>query len=188
MSCKKYFCGNKMERIPDAGFKMMSFIFRLKDVFSPPEGRLDGFEIKEGFTVIDYGCGPGRYLRKASQLVGPNGRVYAADIHKLAIKAVKEKIEKYNLKNVIPVLVKGYSCNIGGHTADMIYALDMFHMIKEPDPFLKELHRLLKKDGFLIIDDGHQPRNEAKMKIAASGIWDIAGESRHYLTCIPVSG
>ena len=186
MNLKKVFCGKEMEKMPDIGFKIMSFIFKLIDAFYPPEKRISSFGIKEGFTVIDYGCGPGRYLRRVSRLVGEKGKVYAADIHELAIKSVEKKIEKYDLKNVEPVLVDGYSCDINDHTADIIYAVDMFHMIRDPVLFLKELHCLLKKDGFLIIDDGHQSRNETKMKINNAKVWNIAEESKDYLKCTPV--
>lgn len=186
MNLKKYCCGNEMERMPDIGFRMMSFTFAIMDIFCPVDRRLDTFGIKEGFTIIDYGCGPGRYLKRASQLVGKKGKVYALDIHRLAIKSVKEKVKKYNLESVEPVLIDGYSCNVDDHIADMIYAVDMFHMIKEPVPFLKELHRLLKKDGFLVIDGGHQPRNKTKMKINNSKVWNITQESKDYFKCTPI--
>jgi spermidine synthase len=62
----------------------------------------------------------------------------------------------------------------------------MFHMIREPIPFFKELHRLLKKDGVLIIDDGHQSRNETKMKINNSKVWNIAKESKDHVECTPI--
>ena len=186
MNLKKYFCGNETERMPNIAFRMMSLFLEIRDFFCSFEERVDKFGIKKGFTVVDYGCGPGRYIKKVSQLVGANGKVYAADIHELAINTVREKIDKYNLKNVEPVLTNGYSCNIADHTADVIYALDMFHMIKDPVPFLKELHRLLKKDGFLIIDDGHQPRNKAKTKINNSKVWNITKESKDHLRCTPI--
>lgn len=175
-----------MERMPDIAFIMMSFSFKLLDFFSSVDKRMDGFGIKKKFTVIDYGCGPGRHLKKVSGLVGEKGKVYAVDIHKLAIKSVEKKIEKYDLGNVVPVLANGHFCKIDAHIADMIYALDMFHMIKTPLSFLKELHRLLKKDGFLIIEDGHQPRNESKTKINNSKLWNIVEESKKHLKCIPV--
>ncbi len=186
MKLKKLFCGSERERMPNVAFRMMTFIFKVKDALFPFEGRIDSFGIKKGFTVIDYGCGPGRYLKRVSQLVGERGKVYAADIHELAIKSVKEKIAAYHLKNVEPVLVTGYSCNIDDHTADMIYAVDMFHMIEEPNLFLEELHRLLKKEGFLIIDDGHQSRDKTEMKLANSKRWRIIEASKDHLKCTPI--
>ncbi len=177
---------NRMpERMPDIAFKIMSFTFRVIDVFFPRSKKLDSFGIKKGSIVIDYGCGPGSYLEKTSKLVGENGKIYAVDIHELAIKSVRKIIEKHNLKNIEPVLVKNYSCKIKDSVADLIYCLDTFHMVKDSKLFLQELHRLLKKDGVLIIDDGHQSRQETKRKIADSKIWKVSEEFKNYLKSIP---
>jgi len=40
----------------------------------------------KGMTVVDYGCGPGRYSIKFAEIVGNQGLVYAVDIHELAIE------------------------------------------------------------------------------------------------------
>jgi len=183
---KKIFCGNEAEKMPNISFRIMAFMFKVRDYFFQVDKKLDSFGIKKGSTIMDYGCGTGSYLKRASELVGEKGKVYAGDIHKLAIKSSKEKIKKYNLKNVKVVLIKEYFCDIKSHTIDLIYALDMFHMIKEPAPFLKELHRLLKKQGFLIIEDGHQPRETTRRKIKDSKLWKIVEESKEHLKCKPL--
>lgn len=186
MGPKNLLFGKEMERMPNIAFRTMSFMFKIADIFYPLEKKIAKLGIREGMTVVDYGCGPGRHLEKVSRLVGEKGKVYAADIHELAIKSVKKKIEKHNLKNVEPVLVDGYSCDIENNTVDMVYAFDMFHMIKDPVQFLKELHRIIKKQGFLIIEDGHQPRKETKKKIAGSNLWNISEEMKDHLRCTPV--
>ena len=88
-------------------------------------------------TVVDYGCGPGRYAMRFSKLVGDNGKVYAIDIHELAIEAVKKKMKKYNLRNVEPVLAKGYHSGIPDHVADRVAAIDMLLIVPDPLTFLK---------------------------------------------------
>jgi ubiquinone/menaquinone biosynthesis C-methylase UbiE len=186
MGLKRYVCGNEMERMPDMAFRAMSGAYKVMDLFYPFERYITGFGIGEGFTVVDYGCGPGRYTKRMSRLVGEQGKVYALDIHHLAIQSVKRKIRKYNLHNVEPILVDGYSCHIDDHTADAVYALDMFHMIKHPAPFLNELRRIVKESGFLIIGDGNQPRAETRAKILISNYWNIADETKHHLTCTPI--
>ena len=175
------------ERMPGFGFRMMTWTFYLTDLFRKPDKILDEFGIEKGFTVIDYGCGPGRYIKKASRLVGEKGKVYVVDIHELAVEAVRKLTKKENLTNVVPVLANGYSCDIESDSADLIYALDMFHMIKEPELFLKELQRLAKPDGVLVIDNGHQPREKAKTKIESSGAWQIAEENKRFLKCRPLN-
>ena len=177
----------KTDRMSDVGFKLMTLMYKFVDFFYPFDKRVKMLNIKEGFTVIDYGCGPGRYIGRVSRLVGENGKVYAVDIHKLAIEEVKNKIKKYDLKNVEPVLTEGYNCKIRDNSADLIYALDMFHMINKPSELLNEFHRILKPNGTLIIEDGHQPRTETKRKINESKMWHIDKESKEHLKCSPIA-
>jgi len=186
MKIKQTALGNDMDRMPDIAFRGMSFIFSIWEIFASPGKKLKKFGIKPGDTVIDYGCGPGSYLKEASLLAGDKGTVYAADIHELALKSVNRKIQKYNLKNVKPFLVKDYKCDIPDNTADVIYALDMFHMVKQSDLFLKELHRMLKKNGRLIIEDGHQPREQSRQKINITKLWKIIEETKGWLVCMSV--
>ena len=182
---KKFLRGNEMDRIPNWAFKTMAFMFNVTDIFKSPNRKLDPFNIQKGQTVIDYGSGTGRYLPKASELVGEQGLVYAVDIHELAIRAAILLIEKQRLKNVKTILTNGKSVNIPSHKADIIYALDMFHMVKNSQLFLKELKRLAKSDGILYLEDGHQPRLETKEKVLKSGCWEIIEETKTFIKCTP---
>ena len=177
--------GNDMDRIPDVSFRLMSWIFVIRDRFMSPWSVLDEFGIERGKTVMDYGCGPGSYLRRASELVGPEGKVIAVDIHEVAIKAVKRRIDKEQLNNVTAVRLDGNRLSLPDETVDVVYALDMFHMVREPEVFLRELNRICKSEGLLYIDDGHQSRERATSKIRSSGVWEIVEERRRYLKCSP---
>ena len=174
------------EKMSDTSFRMMTFLFKVIDFLCPYiNRRVRKFGIKEGMTVVDYGCGPGRYAVKFAELVGENGRVYAIDIHELAIEAVKKKIRRDNLRNIEPILVQGYDSTLPHAVADAVCAIDMFFIIKKPTEFLAELKRIIKNDGTLIIDDGHQPRSVTKTKIFNSGLWNIVEETRDHLKCKP---
>jgi ubiquinone/menaquinone biosynthesis C-methylase UbiE len=177
--------GRNRERMSDIGFRIMSALFRIQDLVWPPDRLLDRIGIREGMVVVDYGCGPGRYIAGASGRVGRTGRLYAVDIHDLAIEAVKRRVREENLANVVPVLARGYDSGLPAGTADLVYALDMFHMIEDPSAFLGELQRIIKPDGVLVIDDGHQPRTTTLKKIRASGLWEVAEETAAFLRCRP---
>jgi predicted methyltransferase len=58
----------------DLYFKLMVCIYMVADPFYSPEERIKSFGISKGKTVIDYGCGPGRYLKGFSDAVGTKGR------------------------------------------------------------------------------------------------------------------
>ena len=178
--------GKDIDRMPDIAFRMMALMFKIRDLFMQKDRVLDEFGIRQGQSVVDYGCGPGSYIRKASELVGTEGKVYAVDIHELAIEAVKKRIEKDNLRNVTAIVASNGRCPLEDKSIDLIYALDMFHMVANPDTFLKELNRIVRPEGVLFIDNGHQRRDEAKTKINASGAWEITDENPRYMKCRPL--
>jgi len=98
---------------------------------------------------------------------------------------VKQKIDEYGFKNIVPVLAKGYDSTLLDHVADIVCAIDMFFIIKNPTEFLAELKRITKSDGILVIDDGHQKRSVTKTNILQSCHWDIFEETRDHLKCKP---
>jgi len=172
----------------DFSFRGMEFLFRVIDFVHPyVDKRVRSFAIRPGMTVVDYGCGPGRYTTRFAHLVGEKGRVFAVDIHELAIEAVKKRIEKQGLKTVTPILAKGYDSGIPDGVANITCAIDIFFAINDPTAFLKELRRITDRRGSLIIDDGHQSRKETKRKIAASAYWEIIEETKDHLRCKPSS-
>ena len=172
------------DRIGDTAFRGMAAWFRIADRFFPKADRLSGFGIRDGETVVDYGCGPGRYVEEASRRVGPSGTVYAVDIHELAVRAVEEKIRAAGLSNVVPVLAEGYSCGVPGAAADRLWALDMFHMVSDPKALLAELRRIAKDGAVLILEDGHQSRRKTRRKLSSFPGWKIESEERRHVRLI----
>lgn len=178
------FSGKDRESLSNAGFKAMTLVMKLMDILGHHSRKnFKTLGLKSGQTVIDYGCGPARYIGFASSAVGKKGKVIAVDIHPLAIAKVKEKIKKLALTNVEAVLAEKYGTPISPETADIVYALDMFHMVEKPDEFLNELSRLVKKDGTIIIEDGHQPRTQTIQKIKQSGCLKIIQETKSHVKC-----
>ena len=175
------------ERMPDVAFRLMSLVMAVQDFFHPYiDRRVATFGIREKMTVVDYGCGPGRYTTRFAKLVGPAGKVYAVDVQRLAIQTVKSKMRKENLDNVVPMLAQGYQSGIPDQAADAVCALDMFFGLSDPAAFLNEIHRITKPEGFLIIDDGHQSRQETLRKMKAADKWEIIMETPDYLRCRPI--
>ena len=108
------------------------------------------------------------------------------DIHELAVEAVRQRAEREGWGNVEAVLARGYDTGLPAGTADRVCALDMFFYIQEPKTFLAEIARILKPDGLLIIDDGHQSRPTTRRKLAESGLFTTVEETRDHLKCRPL--
>jgi len=115
--------------------------------------------------------------------VGENGHVYAVDIHPLAIESVSKLIKEDGLKNVSAVLSERYGSGLEDDTADLVYALDMIHRIRDTDSFFRELGRIARPGGVLIINDGRLSRDETLEYIRQSGIWSVEEENRDFLRC-----
>jgi len=160
-----------------AVYSVMDFLVR------GHERALDAFGIEPGFTVVDYGCGPGRYLARASRLVGPTGRVYAADISDVALGYAAARVARGRLANVSLLPIRGGRCAIADASADLVYALDMFHAVADPEAFLREIRRFTKPRGTLILEDGHQSRDVTRRKVVDAGGWRIETETRSHLRC-----
>jgi ubiquinone/menaquinone biosynthesis C-methylase UbiE len=178
--------GTDNEPMTDMQYRLMVFTMNLIDIFiSHIEKRVNGFGIRPSMTVVDYGCGPGRYTVHYSRLAGRQGKVYALDIHPMAMDLVRQKMDRFGLDNVEPRLAQGYDSGLPDATADLVTAIDMFFAIRDQTAFLAELKRIAKPDGILILDDGHQPRSHTKAQIAAAGSWTIIAESKDHLTLKP---
>ena len=97
-----------------------------------------GFRNK-GFTALDSGCGEGYYSQYSLKKANSKAVVLGTDISKYAVKSAAKKY-KDNLYFVSSV----YNLPIESDSMDVI--LSVFAPV-EPTEF----HRILKKDGFLII-------------------------------------
>ncbi len=174
---------SKFEKMPNIAFRIMTLMFMIRNFFKPMDICIDKFGIKKDSVVVDYGCGPGMHIKRASELVGDRGLVYAVDIHELAIMFVNKLITKYGLKNVKTLQAVGVEVKIPDNTVDLIYALDMFHMVKDYKGFLSELYRIGNHNCILILEDGHQSRKRTIEKVKESGCWKINNECKKHLIC-----
>jgi len=164
----------KLKPMPDASFKGMMWLYRFTNLIWNPRRHLKKIPLKEGMVVVDYGCGPGCYTLPLAELVGPKGKVFAVDIQPLAIKTVKEKAARKSLTNIEAVLVDPYDTGIQGSSIDLVLLIDTFHMIKDRDALLAEIHRLLKPDGLLFMDPGHMKTSRAREIVEGTDLFTIA--------------
>ena len=145
--------------VSDFHFKLRSFGFIFRDLFSPRMNTIKEAGIQPGFHVLDYGCGPGSYIKAAAELAGNSGKVYALDIHPLAVQAVQRLALKNRLTNVETILS---DCNTGlpDNSIDVVLLYDTFQKLSSPDSVLEELHRVLKPGGILSFNDHHMDKSE----------------------------
>jgi ubiquinone/menaquinone biosynthesis C-methylase UbiE len=154
----------------DSHFKIMSLNLKFRDLFLPRKNILKELDIKPGFNILDYGCGPGSYTTVAAQLVGETGKVYALDIHPLAIQKVKNLAKRKGLTN-IETIQSDCATGLKDESIDIVFLYDVIHGLSELDAVLKELYRVLKPSGILSSNDHHFEENEIISKITNAGLF-----------------
>jgi ubiquinone/menaquinone biosynthesis C-methylase UbiE len=149
-------------------FSIMSFYFKIRDVFSPPQKIVAELGIEPGDHVLDYGCGSGSHAIAAAELVGESGKVYAVDIHPSALRWVNRAASKRNLKNIETILTD-CPTDLSDDSVDVILLYDTYHDLSEPDGVMSELLRILKTGSILSFSDHHMKTEEIAPRIEKKG-------------------
>jgi len=152
-------------------------MFTLRDFFSPRKYVLEEVGIRPGFHILDYGCGPGSYIIPPAELVGKSGKVYALDIHPIAIRRVRSIISKKKLMNVETILASSAD-DLAEESMDVILFYDIFHLLSKKKRVLEELYRLLKPTGILSFSDHHMKKDEILSELANSGLFKLSRKGK----------
>ena len=166
----------------DTEFKAMQAFMAFVDHVHPyVPARAQAFGVQPGMTVVDYGCGPGRYTTEFARLVGDEGVVYAVDLLDIALEQTGKRLEKMGVCNVNLVKADGYDTGIPDGAADMVFAIDMIHHIDDIPALLREIWRISTPDASLVFSGGHMSRRAVKTKVSVGGGWQLAEEHKHFL-------
>ena len=170
-------------KLNNTEYRLMRGFMKLADhVYPHVQTRTESFGIRPGQTVVDYGCGPGRYTVEMARLVGADGKVIAVDLVEMALEETQKKLDAGRFSNYELRLAHGYDSGVEDNAADIVFAIDMFHHISDTVAFLRELYRILKPGGLLILSGGHLTRKTVKAKISRSEIWDVSEERNEFIT------
>ena len=155
------------------GFRLMSLSYKFRDLLAPRRNVLKEVGIKPGFAILDYGCGPGGYINATAELVGKTGKIYALDIHPLAIQMVRSIVSKKRLMNVETIRS---DCKTGlpDDSTDVVLLYDTLHTLSDSSEVLTELHRVLKPDGILSLSDHHLEENEIVSRVTSEGLFELS--------------
>jgi len=156
-------------------FKRMSWMLSLRDLFIHPGEFMDEVEIQPGFRVLDYGCGKGSFTFAAAQRVGPEGKVYALDIHPHALEKVQEAALKKGFANIETIQT---SCitQVPGGSIDVVLFYYVLHWLTDPDCVLGELYRVLKPNGLLSFRDPYMKEDEILRTVTERGWFRLSGK------------
>ncbi|WP_300464979.1 class I SAM-dependent methyltransferase [Desulfobacula sp.] len=164
--------------MPALMFKGMSIILKLRDIFRPRDDVLNELDIHQGFKVLDFGCGPGSYVFDTSKRVGKDGKIFALDIHPLAVKKVKDTALKMGLSNV-ETICSDCQTGLQNKEIDIVFLYDIFHMLSDKISVLLEIHRILKDNGILSFSDHHMKKKDILLTMEEIGLFKLSKHNKH---------
>jgi len=120
-----------------------------RDEWQQPDRIMDALGIADGSTVGDIGAGAGWFTIHLARRVGPNGIVYAQDVQRQMLEAIRRRVGREGLKNVETRLGKGSAPNLPAATLDAVLVVDAYHEVPEGDrvTFLRNLATALTRGG-----------------------------------------
>lgn len=117
-----------------------------RDEWQRPDKIMDALGVGEASVVADLGAGSGWFTIHLADRVGPNGFVFAEDVQRQMIQAIKVRVERLGLKNVTAVL--GTQTDSGLPVPlDAVLIVDAFHEMEQPVVLLRNVALKLKPTG-----------------------------------------
>jgi len=129
--------------------------------------------------VLDFACGPGRYVVAVSKAIGKTGKLYALDTSSLALGIIRKIVDVNKLSNVKSI---ESDCSTGllDEELDAVLLYDAFHGFDDQKAILSELHRVLKPAGVLSFSDIHMEEKDIVSCLTSDNLFKL--KSKNQLT------
>ena len=128
-----------------------------------PESALESFcgvgnpfsigEIREGESVLDIGSGGGVDTMVAAIMVGPAGRVVGVEMSSEMIERARQNLGMTNLKNTSFLESSAEDLPFPDKDFDVVISSGVFNLIPEKPKALREVFRVMKTAGRLMMAD-----------------------------------
>jgi ubiquinone/menaquinone biosynthesis C-methylase UbiE len=144
----------------------------LRKLFENPNKILGPF-VQEEMIVLEPGCGMGYFTLPLARMVGPNGRIVAADIQPKMLSALRRRAQRAGLLDIIEFRHIGDDelgvRDLSGKV-DFAAALHIVHEVPNQASFFTEVWQALKQGSKLLFIEpkGHVSQDQFAESVAAA--------------------
>lgn len=124
--------------------------------FSDPRSNVLQLGVRDGMRIADLGAGSGHYALAAAHAVGPDGRVYAVDVHEDILHHVKDVAERqkaHNIETIWGNIEKPGGTKLRDGTVDAAIVSNVLFQVEHKDVVAAEVRRILKPGGKVLVID-----------------------------------
>lgn len=115
-----------------------------------PEQILSAIGLSAGMVFVDVGCGEGYFALPAARRVGPEGKVFAADINADAVAGLRRQASAEGLVNLSAEANAAEETVFCEGCADIVFFGIDLHDFADPDKVIRNAARMLKPSGKLV--------------------------------------
>ncbi len=123
--------------------------------FLNPEEVLDQLELKADMVAAEFGCGSGGFSIPLAKKLD-EGLVYALDIQKISLSALKSRSLLENITNIRIIccdLEKPRGSTLSDSSLDLVLIPNVLFQAEDKNAIISEAKRVLKNRGKLVIID-----------------------------------
>ncbi|MBU1289690.1 class I SAM-dependent methyltransferase [Patescibacteria group bacterium] len=145
---------------------------------SRPEEILKRMGIRDNAQVADFGCGNGYFSVPLAKIVN-QGKVYAVDVVKETLEAVKSKADLEGISNIETIhcnLEVLGSSKLDDNSMDFVLMRNILFQSQKKEEIIKEARRVLKEGGQLVVIEWI-----ASSALAPKGGWLISKKEARQL-------
>ena len=155
-------------------FMVWLWIFTIFETPRKRRERLKKAGVSQGQTILDLGCGVGRFTLLATRIVGTKGKVYALDVHPLHQAIVRARAKRGKRENISTILADSSDTGLLDKTVDVVFINDAFHEFADKKGTLREVSRVLKPSGVLAIYEHEMKESKLLSIVAEVNLFSLA--------------
>lgn len=130
--------------------------------------------IKEGQTVLDFGCGSGNYTIPIAKIVGDEGTVYALDKNRDSLNELMQRARAEGLTNIKRIDTSGeMKIYLDDESVDAVLLYDIFWYFTLWDPRLpqlfSEVYRVSRPNALVSVYPKHIDLEQLRGRLEDAG-------------------
>jgi len=124
-----------------------------RDAWQKPAAVVEALGLRRGMVVADLGAGTGYFSRHLSRAVGSTGAVLAVDTEPNMVATLRDRAEREQTANVVPILASADNPRLPPAAVDVILIVDTYHHLDDRLTYLQGLRRFLRPGGRVAVVD-----------------------------------